>query len=67
MAEKRTLRDMAEDIYNCLPENKSIILGIADREGADIIMMHGDPEPILRVIQLCLDDINKKMNEEYLN
>lgn len=67
MAEKRTLADMAEDILKHLPENKSMILGIADKEGADIIMMQGDPEPILRVIQICLDDINKKMNEEYLN
>lgn len=67
MAEEKTLREMAEDILKKLPEDKSIILGIADREGADIIMMHGDPEPILRTIQLCLDDINKKMNEEYLN
>lgn len=67
MAEEKTIREMAEDVLKHLPENKSMILGIADKEGADIIMMQGDPEPILKMIQICLDDINKKMNEEYLN
>ena len=55
------------DLLKKLPDDRSIILGVADREAADIIFMRGDPEALTNIIGVCLEDLGKHLNKEYLN
>lgn len=48
-------------------EGKSIIIGIADEEKADLLFMTGDKEPLLNMLGVFLKNIEKEAREEYLN
>lgn len=48
-------------------KGKSIIIGIADEEKADLLFMTGDKEPLLNMLGVFLKNIEKKAREEYLN
>ena len=48
-------------------KGKSIILGIADYNQADILFMAGDAKALTKMMEVFLSDLNKQLANEYLN
>lgn len=48
-------------------EGKSIIIGIADEDKADLLFMGGDKGTLIKMLGVFLTDIEKRAREEYLN
>ena len=61
------IKKIVDAIRRAKLEGKSIIIGIADEEKADLLFMGGDKGTLIKMLGVFLTDIEKRAREEYLN